>query len=197
MSKATRSIEALLVIAALASTAAACVDAGPLPAAQPAPPPANGPPLSFVYQTTDGGLLTSAELLGRFTVIAFAATYDLTSQAQLKVLGIVQRDHAPRLNVAALVLEPPENKPLVVAFAQGLDLHFPVALADAGTIAGHGAFEGLRAVPSVVILDREGREVLRHVGPLDVKQLEAALESVGAGRAAPRAGAPPQALPDR
>ena len=178
MSKATRSIDALLVIAALASTAAACVDAGPLPVTQPPVAAPNGPPVVFAYETTDGGLLTSAELLGRFTVIAFAATYDLTSQAQLKVLGIVQRDHKPRLNVAALVLEPPENKPIVVAFAKGLDLRFPVALADEGTIAGHGAFEGLRSVPSVVILDREGREVLRHVGPLDVKQLEAALASV-------------------
>ncbi len=178
----TRLFRALLLIVAVASGAVACVDAGPLPVPEAPPPPLDSPPVVFVYETTEGGTLTSTELRGRFTVIALAATYDLTSQAQLKVLGMVQRDHKPRLNVAALVLEPPENKPLVVAFAQGLDLHFPVALADERTVAGHGAFEGLRAVPSIVILDREGREVLRHIGPLDVKQLEAALASVEKAR---------------
>jgi len=175
-------LRAILPIVVFACGAPACVDAAPLPAAEPKPPPPDSPPVAFVYETADGGTLTSAQLHGRYVVIALAATYDLTSQAQLKVRGMVQRDHKPRLNVAALVLEPPENKPLVVAFAQGLDLHFPVALADERTIAGHGAFEGLRAVPSVVILDREGREVLRHIGPLDVKQLEAALASVEKNR---------------
>ena len=168
----------IAVCGALAVGLVACVDAGPPPIVQPPAPEPDGPPVTFAYETADGGALTSDSVRGRYTVIAFAATYDLTSQAQLKVLAQIQRDHKPRLNVAALVLEPAENKPLVVAFANGLGFAFPIAIADERTLAGHGPFEGLRAVPSVVILDREGREVLRHVGPLDKKQLEDALMSV-------------------
>ena len=175
---ARRRARSLLLAWTLSFGAAACVDAGPPPIVQPPAPEPGGPPVSFAYETADGGILTAASLRGRYTVIAFAATYDLTSQAQLKVLTQIQRDHKPRLNVAALVLEPAENKPIVVAFANGLGFAFPVAIADERTLAGHGPFEGLRAVPSVVILDREGREVLRHVGPLDKKQLEDALTSV-------------------
>ncbi len=54
------------------------------------------------------------------------------------------------------------------------------ALADEPTLAGHGPFDGLHAVPSIVILDREGREVHLHVGAYDQTQLDAALASVGA-----------------
>lgn len=172
---------------ALAVLSGACVEVAAPPVAEPPAPIANGPPVSFSYETTDGGRLNAVDLRGRFTVIAFAATYDLTSQAQLKVLGMVQRDHRPRVNVAALVLDPPENKPLVIAFAQSLDLRFPVALADEATIRGHGAFEGLHAVPAIVILDREGREVHRHIGAYDQKQLDAALDAAGA-RSAPGFG---------
>lgn len=186
MSKATPSIEALRFLTTLSAVASlcvlpsACVEAGPAPVVEAAPPPVSGPPVTFSFETTDGGRLRDADVRGRFTVLAFVATYDLTSQAQVKVLGMVQRDHRPRVNVAAVVLEPPENKPLVIAFAQGLDLRFPVAIADEDTVAGHGAFEGLHAVPAVVILDREGREVHRHIGPYDQKQLEAALDAAGA-----------------
>jgi hypothetical protein len=178
-----RGLFRLALACALAVTSgAACVEtAAPSPPEQPpAPPP--GPPLQFSFETTDGGRLESGELRGRLTVIALVATYDFTSQAQLKVLGLVQRNHKPRVNVAAVVLEPPENRPLVDAFAHGLDLKFPIALADAPTIEGHGPFGELRAVPSLVILDREGREVYQHVGPLDEKPLRAELDRLDARR---------------
>lgn len=168
----------LLAVAACTALTA-CVDATPLPVEAP-PPPSDGPPVDFVYETTDGGRLTSIELRGRLTVLAFVATYDLASQAQVKILGLVQRSHTPRVNVAVIALEPPDNKPLVIAFAQSLDLRFPVGLADQGTIEGHGPFADLRSVPSVVILDREGREAFRHSGTIEEKQLHAELDRIAA-----------------
>lgn len=171
---------AIGIVASLGALSSACVEATPVPAVEVAPPPANGPPVAFSFETTDGATFRDADVRGRFTVIAFAATYDITSQAQLKVLSMVQRDRRPRVNVAAIVLEPPENKPLVIAFAQSLDLRYPVALADERTVAGHGPFEGLHSVPAIVLLDREGREVHRHIGAYDQKQLEAALDAAGA-----------------
>lgn len=134
--------------------------------------------IQFSYETTDGKELTSFDLHGRLTVIALIATYDLPSQAQIKVLSLLSRNHKPRVNVAAIALDPPENKPLVIAFAQSLRLPFPVGIADEATIAGRGPFEGLSAVPSVVILDRGGREVYRHVGAIDEKPLHAELDRI-------------------
>jgi len=53
-----------------------------------------------------------------------------------------------------------------------------VALADSATIAGDGPFAGLHHVPSIVILDRESREVFRHVGLIEEAALEQAIRSV-------------------
>jgi hypothetical protein len=114
------------------------------------------------------------------SVIGFLATYDRDCQAEARYLALLERHHSPRLNVVALVLEAPDNLPLVEAFVAFLGLTYPVAMADAPTIAGNGPFAGLHHVPSVVILDRAGREAWRHVGFVDQAALEAAVRAVEA-----------------
>lgn len=151
------------------------------PAAAPeaaAAAPARGPVRSFSYETLDGRELSTASLAGRFSVIGFVATYDVASQAEARFLAGLFRDHTPRINAALLVLEASENRPLVEAFVATLKLPYPVALADAPTIAGEGPFAGLHHVPSVVILDPEGREAFRYVGLITQEALEEALRGL-------------------
>jgi hypothetical protein len=137
-----------------------------------------GPRVEFELVTVDGKPLSTQTLAGRISVIGFITTYDIASQAEVRFLGDLLRRHKPRLNVAVLVLEPPENKPMVEAFASALGLPYPVALAGAATIAGRGPFAGLHHVPSVVILDREGREVFRHLGLIGEEALDQAVREV-------------------
>lgn len=163
---------------ALAVTLAAC-SPPPEPAHEPAVAVSpSSPPLHFAFETLDGKPLTSASLRGRITVLAFLTTYDFPSQAEARFLSSIARRHTPRLNVAALILEAAENRPLAEAFASALALPYPVALADSATIAGEGAFAGLHHVPSIVILDREGREAYRHVGLIKEPALEQAIRGV-------------------
>jgi hypothetical protein len=176
----------------IAIAIAGCV---PVPVTPPEAPPPVGPPIDFTYETADGGVLTAASLRGRCTVLAFVATYDLISQAQVKVLSLVQRDHTPRVNVAALVLGPPESKPLAIAFGQSLHVAFPVALAGTSTLEGRGPFAGVRRVPSVFILDREGRILLSHTGPMEEKPLRAELERCPGTATAFPSGGPGLSLP--
>lgn len=170
--------------------ATGCGAGAPPSVAPEAPAPPSGPPLSFAYETLDGKALSSETTAGRFTVIGFITTYDLASQAEVRFLSGLGRSHAPRTNVAALVLEPRDNRPLVEAFVASLGIWFPVALADAETIAGRGPFEGLHHVPSVLILDKRGREAFRHVGLIDQSELDAALRAVERAAAS---GAGPEA----
>lgn len=174
------SVLAPLVASAALLSSAAC-GAPPATDAPPATALGVGPRLRFEYVTTDGLALSSETLAGRLSVVAFLATYDVASQAQARFLSSISRSHTPRINVAALVLEQPENKPLVEAFVGVLHLNYPVALADAATIAGEGPFAGLHHVPSVVILDREGREAWRHIGLTDEAALDAALRHIERG----------------
>jgi hypothetical protein len=163
------------LVGACSSTAPPPRPAGPVAAAQ-------RPVIQFSYEALDGTPLSTESLSKRVTVIGLFTTYDVPSQIVARFLASLARTHTPRLNVAALMLEGPENKPLVEAFAASLGLPYPLALADAATIAGEGPFAGLHHVPSVVILDQEGREAWRHVGFVDQARLEAAVKAVEQAR---------------
>jgi hypothetical protein len=148
----------------------------------PEPPPrsiaADAPraePLRFAFVTLDGRPVTAATYHGRMTVVALVATYDSASQAQALFVETAFRKHTPRINALMLVLEPESNRTLVETFVEVLALHYDVAFADADTIAGEGPFRGLHHVPSIVLLDKNGREVWRNLGVIDDRALGEAI----------------------
>jgi hypothetical protein len=167
-----------LVFLALALLGASCA------AERPAPQPLfaelpRGSPLHFSYELVDGkGVLTPGPLRGKPTVLIFVTTYDLASQAEARFLTGVLHRHRDGIHAAAIVLEPPENRPLIVAFRDALKLEYPVALADAPLIAGQGPFGDVHAVPSVVVLDSEGRLVFRRAGLAKEEEIETALRGL-------------------
>jgi hypothetical protein len=173
-------------LGALGASLAACSDGAHAPTVTPASAPSTGPALRFAYQGIDGRPISTEALINRVSVIGFLTTYDVHSQAEARFLALLERHHTPRLNVAALMLEAPENRPLVEAFVSSLGLTYPVAIADAATIAGDGPFTGLHNVPSVVILDRAGHEAWRHVGFVGEGALEAAVRAVEATSPPPK-----------
>lgn len=170
---------ALLAVATLtlACSGAPAAESRPTAAAPDAVVP-DAPPIAFAWKDLHNKPLTTESVRGRVTVICFIATYDVTSQAQVRFLQRLHKEHSPRLNVALVVLEQPENRPMIEAYAEALELPFPVAIADPATIRGEGPFQGLHHVPSVSILDREGRERFRHIGLIEWTPLEEAVERV-------------------
>jgi hypothetical protein len=176
---------ALLGLLACAFANAACGSKGQTPDAS-VPAQASTAPLRFAYTAIDGRAVSPETLRNRISVIGFFTTFDMASQPEARFLALLERHHTPRLNVAALMLEAPENRTLVEAFVASLGLSYPVAIADSATIAGEGPFTGLHHVPSVVILDRAGREAWRHVGFVNEAGLEAAVRAVEASSPPPR-----------
>lgn len=138
-------------------------------------PSGSAPVRQFSFATLDGGRVTHTMLRGRMTVIATAAPFDQASQAQARFLRVLSKRHKPRLNAMLLMLDHPNNRPLVEIFASEVGVEFPVAFADPATLAGKGPFMGLNLVPTVVILDRQSREVWRHYGLVDAKTLSEAV----------------------
>jgi hypothetical protein len=136
----------------------------------------SGAPVAFRFEGVAGQpAVASVELRGRSTLVALIASHDASSQAQLKALGIVLRQHVPRINALAVALEPRQNRPLLEALVTTLAPPFAVVQADDETIAGRGPWKGLHHVPSVVLLDAEGRERWRHIGLADPQVMERAL----------------------
>jgi hypothetical protein len=133
-------------------------------------------PRSFDFVAIDGTRFDVKRVAGRSTVVAFITTYDLGSQVIVRELTAVVRQRAPRINAGAIVLEPPKNAPLVEAYAQSLEIPFPIALADQATLESRGAFGPIGVVPTIVILDADGNEVWRHEGSMTRTEIQDALD---------------------
>ena len=162
-----------------------CACAVPACASEPPPPQpvfasaARSAPLRFQYPLVDGrGWLGSDSLRGRPTVLGFLTTYDVASQAQARFLNGLAQRYGSRVQVAAVMLEGGDNRPLILAFRDGLSLVYPLALGDAEMIGGGGPFGDVHVVPSTVVLDAEGRLVWKHVGIAPEEMIEKVLKDL-------------------
>jgi hypothetical protein len=133
------------------------------------------PPIEFSFPPNQDEVVSSETTRGRATVLAFVTTYDVASQLVLLRLGEVITQFVPRANAAAIVIEPALYAELLPAYRESLALPFPIVMADFATQQGHGAFGAIASVPTLVVLDRDGREVWRHQGPLTAEEIENAL----------------------
>jgi len=133
---------------------------------------AHSEPLEFSFPGIDQLAVTSASTRGRVTVLAFVTTYDMASQLVLRRLGDVLVRFTPRANAAAVVIEPPLYSDLLPAYSASLQLPFPVVMADFATLQGQGPFASIQRVPTLVVLDRAGREVTRRQGSLSASEIE-------------------------
>jgi hypothetical protein len=149
------------------------------------PPAANGSESRgavqrYVFGTTDGGEISAEGMRGRVTVLVFVTTFDLASQVAAKRVNQLLHAHRPRINAAAVVLEAAKYAPLADVFRSSLELSYPVAIADLTTLEQSSTLGEVRSVPVIVVLDREGREVVRWAGAFSTSQLDGWL--VGAER---------------
>ena len=136
--------------------------------------------LDFRFPPSGDQVVSSETTRGRATALLFITTYDIVSQLVVKRLGEVLVRFTPRANAAAVVLEAPSYAELLPAYRESLALPYPVVIADFATQQRQGPFGDIQKVPTLLILDRSGREVWRHQGPLETREIEAALKRASA-----------------
>ncbi|MGC4066493.1 MAG: hypothetical protein QM784_18035 [Polyangiaceae bacterium] len=73
------------------------------------------------------------------------------------------------------MLEPLQNAELVAVYREALGGDLNVVLADPDTFNGGGPFGDMRSVPSVVLLDRDARVVMRGFGVEAYREAETQL----------------------
>jgi hypothetical protein len=122
------------------------------------------PEIDFSFDSLDDRPLSAESTRGQPTFIAFVTTASLPAQAQVDFLVAMAKHDADRVHYAVVALERPENRELVEMYGKALAIPFPVAMADAPTLAGAGPFGDVRGVPVTVLLDRSGRLVWRVAG---------------------------------
>ena len=121
-------------------------------------------PAKFEYDSLDDRPVSSASMKGRLAVIAFITTWDIASQAQVDFLVPMSKRDGDRVAYALVALQERRDRELIEVYRTKLGVTFPVALADPETVAGTGPFGDVHVVPTVVVLDREGRVIWRSVG---------------------------------
>jgi hypothetical protein len=129
----------------------------------------------YDYVALDGQHVSSLTNRGKVAIVTIIATYDLASQIVIRELSEVRARQRRSLSVLAVVLEAPKNAPLAEAFAATMELKFPIAMADMGTLEDRGPFGRVDGVPTTIVLSPKGREVWRHEGAVLAADIEKAI----------------------
>ncbi len=114
----------------------------------------------------DGRTISLGELRGRPLVIAFWSPTCVPCVEELPDLVRLYRELGPRgLELVAVAM--PYDPPLAVqTFVRERGVPYPVALDVDGRVAG--AFEGIKVIPTTLLIDPEGHIVYRETGKLDI-----------------------------
>jgi hypothetical protein len=136
--------------------------------------PADAPPgeaPKWAFDSLDARPVSAEAMRGKPTVLLFAQTDNLGSQAEVNYLVAMAKNDGDAVHYVLVALQPHKDRELVELYRKTLAVTFPVALADDATLHGSGSFP-LEAVPTLVVLDREGRIVWRTTGiarPVDIR----------------------------
>lgn len=161
---------------------AGCVSTSSPAALSAEPGSPRGEPLEFSFSGAEQEVVSSANTRDRVTLLVFVTTYDMTSQLVLRRVGEAIVRFVPRSNAAAVVLEAPSYAELLPAYRDSLQLPFPVVMTDFATLQGLGPFADIQRVPTLVVLDRTGREVARRQGALSLEEIEQELTRASSNR---------------
>ncbi len=118
----------------------------------------------YEFDSIDQRPVSSTAFHGKPTVIVFVTTGDLVGQAQVDYLVRMAQNDGERVNYAMVAIHPRKEAVLVDAYRKTLGVEFPVAFAESGATNASGPFGAIAAVPTVVVLDRDGRISWKHTG---------------------------------
>ena len=114
----------------------------------------------FKLKDFSGKELSLADSRGKVILLNFWATWCGPCRAEIPTLIKLQERYKDQLQIIGLVVDEDEEDPVrQVVSAEGIN--YPVAMAPADVRIQYG---GITALPSVFVIDREGRVVQKHVG---------------------------------
>jgi thiol-disulfide isomerase/thioredoxin len=116
---------------------------------------------AFALATIEGRSIDSNSLRGKVVLVNFWATWCGPCKEEMPSLQRLQQA-LPTTDFAVIAVTTDEQRKAIEAFAQSLELAFPLLLDETKDVSL--AF-GVRGLPTTVILDREGHLVGRAIGP--------------------------------
>lgn len=122
---------------------------------------------------------------GRFVVLNFWATWCVPCKKEMPDLVKIQNDYAPLgLQVIGATADDDANKSKVLQFIKQAKINFPIWLGAKTTDTAR--FGVGTALPSTVIIDREGKVIWRKLGVIKPVELRAELDKLLAPKDSPQ-----------
>ena len=180
----TTFVTALLVLAGLLPLACS-PDAPPEEATDPAEIPSTmplavdeslGQAPAFTLPTIQGDSLRLADFEGEVVLLNFWATWCMPCIAEMPDLMELHDElHPHGFSVVGISLDE-EGPAAVQAFAERLDINYPLALDQDGLVAD--AFGGVWALPTTYIIGGDGKLLQRVVGVFPVDEMRPTLRAM-------------------
>lgn len=138
-------------------------------------------PIPFEFESVDERSVSAPSFRGKPAVIAFLVSDTLAGQAEADILADLAKQKPDAARYAIVAVEPYERHELVQGFVRFFTdkTHAPLlgAMADKDTLLGQGPFGDVRAL-TVVVLDANGRMVLRKSGVVPASEIARALATM-------------------
>ena len=134
--------------------------------------------VAFAFDSLDGRPVTSMAARGKIAVLALVTTWDLTSHAQVNYVNAMVAHDGDRVFYAVIAVQERSSRELVEAYARSLKVTCPVALVEPRDLEERGTFGQIRQVPTVVVLDRNGRVAWMRTGLAKSDEIRAAMSSM-------------------
>ncbi len=126
----------------------------------------------FSFTDVTGQPIDSDKLRGRVVLVDFWAMWCPPCEAEIPHFAAWQNHYgAQGLQVVGLSMD--DAEPPVRSFVQQRKISYPIAMADEKTIA---AFGGILGLPANILIDREGKLIVKHVGLTDMQSLQQEVE---------------------
>lgn len=124
--------------------------------------------LRFRLETLDGKRIGPRDFAGKVVVVEFGATWCLPCHLQARVLESVQRDYGPR-GLQVLTVDVGEPREVVERFYAQSPAPYPILLDPDDTTS---VPLRVSVLPTLLVLDREGRVVYLRSGIADRRTLD-------------------------
>lgn len=130
-------------------------------------------PPPFTLPSLDGKQVSLSQYKGKVVFLNFWASWCPPCQAEMPEMERFNKKHKGKdAVILAVNLTSDDTKDAARAFAKKHDVTFPVLLDEQGKVSGrYHAF----TLPTTYIIDKKGKVVQLHIGPLNVEMMESFL----------------------
>jgi thiol-disulfide isomerase/thioredoxin len=146
---------------------------GPLKEIRFASHPEMAPP--FMINDLTGKPISSASFPGKVVLISFWATWCPPCRLEIPELIDLANRYKDQVEIVGISMDDPEDVAKVQSFVTKMGMNYPVAMGTKDLVDEYG---GVPALPTVFVLNKEGRVVQKHMGLMSTELYDTEIRSL-------------------